>query len=614
MMKWTQGVHHDGSELYVSNLYPAFNETVEIRLRVPKSAPLKEVALRTEPDGEQNFAPMIPYQEDELSIWYKADLFMRNRRMFYRFVLLTEEVTWYYNGQGISLSESLDLFDFKLLADFRPLPWVHKSVFYQIFPDRFYNGDPSVNPEHGKVVTFPGRDNLTHSYPIHVHDWDDTPLEFAEGGNIDFFGGDLSGIRQKLDYLQELGFTALYLNPIFTSHSNHKYNVADFYNVDPHFGGNQALIDLRQALDQANMRLILDMTPNHAGDDHPWFQEAQANPESDKNDLFKFYEHPHDYECWLGVKTLPKFNYANQATRDAVYGNEDSILKHWLKEPYRIDGWRLDVWNMTARRADEEYSREVSREIRQELKQLNPNAYVFGENFFDASPGLQGDEFDGNMNYRGFSFPVWRWIAYQQDRPDRKKLPAEVSAQQMQHFLSAIPWAIARMQFNQLGSHDTPRILSLLQGDTAKLSATLLMTFPGVPCIYYGDEIGLYEHYRQPMQWDRDKWNHDLFEHHQKLIQLRRTSHALSEGGFQILHAEGDLLVYQRQSSQEQLIIVGYRGQEPLDNVSIPVAHGNISDSANVTDLLSGQSFSVLDGNLKVDLLPAGANLILKIT
>ena len=607
MNQWLYAIHHDGSAPYVSNSLPTLNETVELRLRVPKDAPIRAVYLRTWRDGEQRDKPMELAQGEGTAHWYTTTFKLRNQANPYCFKIGTEDGYWYYyNGNGISGIEDINAFNFNLLTDFAAPLWVRDTVFYQIFPDRFYNGDPNLNPPADTVVN----SSDGGVYKTQMRDWDsDDPLPWHEGGSLDFFGGDLPGITAKIDYLQDLGVTALYLNPIFSSITNHKYNIEDFFEVDQYFGGNDALVALRQALSDANMRLMLDVTSNHCGSNHIWFKRAQANANAPENAYFTFYDHPYDYEMWLGIATLPKLNYRSTALRDVMIRAEDSAIKYWLKPPFSIDGWRLDVWNMTARQREIDLNHEVGREIRHAVKSTNPDAYLIGESFFDATPNLQGDQLDAIQNYRGFSNPVWRWLAGHDTSPTSDgiapvPIDAADAAAQMQQYVAAVPWVIARQQFNQLGSHDVSRILLMVEENEAlaKVAAVILLTFLGVPCIYYGDEIGMSgkdhgDKHRRPMRWDRDLWNHDMRNHYKSLIHLRRQSDALINGGLQFVFAEGPILAYQRQSEAERVVVIAYRdhNETPLD-VSIPLNRTDIMDGARFEDVLSGQQYTVSSG------------------
>jgi alpha-glucosidase len=616
-LHWTAGLHHDGSALYVSNPLPAIGETVTIKLRTPNRAPIQSIFIRSAPDGENHYDSMILKSDDGVSAWWEGELKAVNPRNQYRFRILTEEGAYYLNAAGCSRAEAPDYFDFKLLADYQAPTWVRSAVFYQIFPDRFHNGDPSNDVPDG---AWSSEGKTTKRRP-----WGALPSSWSESGSLDFFGGDLAGVQQKLDYLRDLGVNAIYLNPIFDSETNHGYDIKDFHHVAPHMGGDEALAELRRALDDAGMRLMLDITPNHASHHHPWFLDAQQNADAPTAEFFTFYKRPDDYEAWFGVKTLPKLNYKSEALRDAMYRAPDSALRHWLREPYRIDAWRLDVMNMTARQGAIQLGNKVGRQIRRAVKGDNPQTYIIGEHFYDGSTHLQGDEMDAMMNYQGFLIPLRRWLigydlGHENGRPsaDPVLLSGEAVLEQWTNFRAAIPWVIAAQQFNQLGSHDTSRILTILREDKAlaKLAAVLLMTFLGVPCIYYGDEIGLEggkdPDNRRTMPWDESAWDNDLHAHYQKLIRLRRAASALCDGGFQSLYGQDGLIAFQRHSSNQRLIVIGYRGPDKLASISVPVWQAGIPDGTTLTDYLSGKTYQVQDGALHLENLDKGAALVLE--
>ncbi|HMM28475.1 MAG TPA: maltodextrin glucosidase [Aggregatilineaceae bacterium] len=599
--RWQETLHHDGSAQYVTPGSHPIGSTVTIRLRAGRDAPLEQVYLRTAPDGEEDATLMQREPGDGPACWWRAELRLIMPRTEYRFYLVTAEGTWWYSAAGLTRHNVPDATDFKLLAGVQTPEWVRDSVFYQIFPDTFWDGDPSNNVRSGE--------RLCYGRPVIARRWDELPLGRGQGHGVEFFGGDLAGIVQRLDYLQDLGVTALYLNPIFTSPSNHRYDIADFTAVDPHLGGDEALIALRQALDARGMRLVLDITPNHCSMIHPWFVAAQADPAAPTAEYFTFHEHPAKYEAWMGVRSLPKLDYRSAALREEMYAGQGAILRRWLRPPFRIDGWRLDVANMMGRLGASLLTHKVGRGIRRAVKEENPDAYLLGEHYFDGTPYLQGDELDASMNYQGFAFPLLAWLsgfdltgAPFGGWVSRPPLPTEALAAQWRAYLAAIPWAIALQQFNLLGTHDTPRVATLLGDDEARIraAATLLMTFPGVPSIYYGDEIGLSgdgdPDNRRPMIWDEARWNHARRALFQRLIALRRGSPALREGGFQVLHAAGDTLAFLREASDERLIVVARRGDDGLREV--PVAAAALRDGTRLRELLGGGEATVIGGTL----------------
>ncbi len=604
---WTAGVHHDGSPRYVVADRFVPGATVTLRLRTGLEAPIERIFVCTSPDGEQHMEPMRRTGTDAACQWWEADLRLSGLHNRYRFYLLTAEDAWWLTAVGVVRHTPTDASDFNILANYQAPDWVHDAVFYQIFPDRFADGDPSNNVRNGEYLRY-GR-------PVVARSWGERPHPQGELGGNEFFGGDLQGIVQRLDYIQELGASALYLNPIFTAPSNHKYDVEDYKQVDRHFGGDAALVELRHALDERGMQLILDMVPNHCGVTNPWFLAAQADPAAPTADFFTFRQRPDDYVSWMGVRNLPKLNYRSERLREWIYAGEDAIMRYWLRPPFRVDGWRLDVANMLARQGESQLEHKIGRGIRRAVKAESPHAYLFGENFYDGTPQLQGDELDAVMNYRSFSLPLLSWLVgfdiYRTWRPelvDPQPLPTEALAAQWLAFMSAVPWQIATQQFNLLGSHDTPRIATILDDDEARVrvAVTLLFTYPGVPSVYYGDEIGLKgagdPDNRRCMPWDPHEWNADRRVFYQALMKLRRTSPALRQGGYQLLYASGNTLAFQRESNEERLIVVARRGNDGL--VALPVLHAGLPDGVHLRELLTGNEAVVTNGMLLLDSLP----------
>jgi len=611
---WLSSVHHDGSEKYVSSLYPRLGERVRIRLRLGPDAPVGRVVLRTFPDGEQLFTPMAPGPLEPACRWFEADLPIDQPTVHYRFLIEAGDGAWWYTAAGPAAYEPLDATDFRILADYHAPDWLPGAIFYQIFPDRFDNADTATDPQPGE---YEYRGQRPRTYP-----WGAAPDE-KQPMSLVFYGGDLPGITRRLDYLHDLGVTALYLTPVFSAYSNHKYDVIDYETVDPHFGGDAALVDLRQALDRCGMRYLLDIVPNHCGYFHPWFQKARQDQSAPEAEFFTFTHHPNEYASWLGVWSLPKLNYRSAELRQRIYAGPDSVFRRWLRPPFRADGWRVDVANMLARQGSTQMNIEIAQGMRAAVKETNPQAYLIGENFFDASPQLQGDMWDGVMNYMGFSVPLFYWLkGYRHggrglQNPVTSSVPWTTEALEATWRMrqAAIPWTITMQQYNLLGSHDTPRARSLVGGSDAlhRLAVTLLLTFPGAPGLYYGDEIGLLEdrllHSRACMDWEPSHWDQSLLAFHKDLIPLRRSSPALQRGGFQVLAVEPDTLAYQRDSRQDCILVVSHRLAQPRPAGTLPVAAGGIPDGARFVEHFSGQSAVVKDGVLPLPALPQGATL-----
>jgi alpha-glucosidase len=595
---WAAGLHHDGSPRYVAPGPYQIGQPVTIRLRCGRGAPIQQILLRSCPDGEQILTPMRAVESDDICQWWEGQLPVGAPMVSYRFSIRTEHGTWWLTAHGLTRHTPTDAHNFRILANHRPPSWMEDAVFYQIFPDRFADGEPSNNLSSGAYL-YDGR-------PVQARAWGELPRR--ADGPIEFFGGDLQGIARNLSAIADLGASAIYLNPIFTAPSNHKYDVADYMAVDPHLGGEEGLLELRRALDAYGMRVILDIVPNHCGATHHWFHAAQADPESPEASFFSFTRHPDEYEAWFGIRSLPKLDYRSEELRQRMYAAPDSIMRHWLQPPYRIDGWRIDVANMLARQGDSQLGHKIGRGLRRAIKRDFPEAYLVGENFYDGSPQLQGNELDATMNYSGFTLPLWEWlagidiVAVQLGLPPGALLPTAALAEQWRAYMATIPWQVARQQYNLLGSHDTPRILTTLGEDRAllRLATVLLFTFPGVPSIYYGDEIGMLgggdPDCRRCMIWDRAQWDHELREHYRALTRLRRSAAALREGGFQILHAAGETIAYQREARGERMIVVARRSPDDLEDLD--VAPAGVPDGARLRELLSGSEMRVAGGRL----------------
>lgn len=607
-LHWLHSVHHDGSSCYVdANGAVSLGSTIRLRVRTGLDAPVESIFLRTNPDGEQHMAPLRLIAKDAAACWWEGEMQVRMLKNNYRFFLLTGEGNWWLTAAGMLRYTPTDSTDFRILAQYHAPTWVHDTVFYQIFPDRFADGDPSNNVRNGEYACY--------GKPVIARPWGELPRSPWKTGEVEFFGGDLQGIIQHLDYLQEFGINALYLTPIFTSPSNHKYDTVDYKHVDPHFGGDEALIALRRALDERGMRLMLDLVPNHCSSQHPWFLAAQADAAAPSAEFFTFHQRPDDYETWNGVRSLPKLNYRSLRLREEMYASEDSVARHWLKPPFRIDGWRVDVANVLARQGESQLEHKVGRGLRQAIKSIAPQAYLIGENFFDASPQLQGDELDAVMNYRGFSVPLQQWLvgydaslAWRPGMQEPAMLPTEALAEQWQAFIAAIPWQIAAQQFNLLGSHDTRRIQTVVGEDEtlARIAAALLFTFPGTPSVYYGDEVGMVggndPDCRRCMIWDEQVWNSGRREFYQQLIRLRRSSPALRHGGFQILYAVGETLAFLREAPEERLLVVARRAPDGL--TALPVRHGGLPDGLILQEVLSSTHTVIEQGMLSLSNLP----------
>lgn len=430
--------------------------------------------------------------------------------------------------------------------------WVKHAVFYQIFPDRFAK---SQQP----------RKRLLQN--ASWEDWHAMPT--LQG----YKGGDLWGVMEQLDYLQDLGINAIYFTPIFQSASNHRYHTHDYYQVDPMLGGNPAFKELLDAAHQRNIKVVLDGVFNHSSRGFFFFHDVLENgPHSPWVDWFKIEgwplsayngDFPANYHGWDNNRALPTFNHDNPEVREYIM----EIAEYWIK--FGIDGWRLDV-------PFEIKTEGFWQEFRDRVKAANPEAYIVGEVWEDSRQWLDGTQFDGVMNYL-FTAPTIAFTAG--DRVDMEQLEgrsyypypplfAPEYGEKIKALLELYPWEIQLTQLNLLASHDTARLLSIAgeDRDSVELATLLLLTFPGAPSIYYGDEVGL------PGRLDPDSrrgfpleihWEKDVLDYHRKLIAIRHNYPALRTGDYQILFAEGTVYVFARTLGTEELVIAVNIGTEP---------------------------------------------------
>ena len=560
MQTWLESVHSDGTCEFVSNPAPGLGETVTIRLRMYADAPVQYVLLRSIPNGVERFTEMTVAKRERGLVYYEAPLTMTENRMQYQFYLVCGDAVYFYTQKEITTYIPDHTYDFVLLADYVQPAWVKDAVFYQIFPERFCNGDPSNDVQDGEYTQ--------DGWPtIRMKRWDDRALTYEEGHCMDFYGGDLRGVQEKIPYLKELGVTAVYLNPIFFAPSVHKYDCLDYFHVDPHFGGDEALAELSGALHANGMKLILDISINHTGIAHKWFNRdgvwfdksvgAYNNPDSPERSFY-FFGEDNAYHGWLGVQTLPTLNYTSQSLRDIIYRREDSVLKKWLKPPYSIDGWRFDVAEVFARNDQVQLARELWPEIRKSIRQVNPQAYILAEDWGDCAEYMQGREWDSPMNYYGCGRVMRQFLGetdpFMFKNPRLRNIPYKMTAEDvksrvLQH-LAKLPYALWENQFNLLGSHDINRLHNNPDVHPEEYRGAVIFQFmlTGAPSIYYGDEaqtegvLGTIDGCRYPMPWGRDFQNTDTFRMYQTLCHTRRDAAALRRGGMKFLYA-GDYVV-----------------------------------------------------------------------
>ncbi|AIQ18724.1 cyclomaltodextrinase [Paenibacillus sp. FSL H7-0357] len=450
--------------------------------------------------------------------------------------------------------------------------WAKDAVFYQIMTERFANGDPTNDPEGTEA-------------------WGGTP-------KLDnFFGGDLQGVLDHLDDLHELGINAVYFTPLFLSPSNHKYDIVDYKKVDPHFGDNELLKHVVEECHRRGIRVMLDAVFNHCSDKFPPFQDVLEKGEySVYKDWFHINSFPAvvadgipTYDTFGFFGNMPKFNTANYEVRAYLL----EVAEYWIKE-IKVDGWRLDVAN--------EVDHHFWRDFRKVVKSANPEAYIVGEVWSDSLTWLLGDQFDSVMNYP-FSGTVLEFFNGGMD--------GITFGQRIGALLMRYPQQTNEVVFNLLGSHDTPRLLTVVGEDKRrlKLAVVFLFTFMGTPCIYYGDEIGLTgsedPDCRKCMEWDEKKQDRELYDFYRMMIFLRKGHKALREGRFRILVAcENDpCIVYERADEIIHFTVW-------MNNSAEPRTLRHPMETDDWQDALTGEPVAPKEGIMHISLDPYGYRIL----
>lgn len=496
-----------------------------------------------------------------------------------------------------------------MVAEFNTPEWVKDAVFYQIFPDRFARSERVEKPNN-------------------LEAWETPPTPNG------FKGGDLSGIAEHLGYLSDLGITAIYLNPIFQSASNHRYHTHDYYQVDPILGGDRAFRKLLREAHRRDIRVVLDGVFNHASRGFFQFHHIMECGESSPYiDWFEVQNYPvlaypvsedsANYRCWADLPALPEFNTDNPHVRDYLF----SVARHWLEQG--IDGWRLDVPFCID---DDSFWRE----FRQIVKSVNPDAYIVGEIVTEAQRWLQGDQFDAVMNYQFTQACLGFFAGDKIDRnleknmmglPETKVLDAQSFSRRVEELLEIYPQEAVLAQLNLLDSHDMPRFLSLAGGDLSALRlATLFqMTYPGAPCVYYGDEVGMTggtdPGCRKPMLWGKERvsgsggrfaphisWDMELRDYFKKCISLRYSHPALRRGEYIGLYAQGSVYAYLRRFEEETCVIV-INAANSSYALDIPI-QGHLPEGAHLENLMGGGVARVIGGKITRLALPPRSGVV----
>lgn len=541
--------HHDGSASYVLERPDELGGEAVVRLRVPRGTAVEEVALRYLRDGQPRIASAEIDAETEGDTWWRARFPVANPATRYRWLLAGGQVGYsWVTGTGFVPYDVPDADDFVLAVDPGGPDWHLRSVVYEVFPDRFASSGLAVEPPAWAIP----------------REWEALPTGRGPETPFEWFGGDLAGLEARLDHVERLGASVLYLTPVFPAGSTHRYDAISFDRVDPLLGGDDALASLLASAHRRGLRVVGDLTLNHTGDGHEWFRAREP---------FYYFDDslPHGYESWLGVPSLPKLDWRSAELRRRMLG----VVERWLS--FGLDGWRIDVANMVGRFGGIDVNAEVARSVR---SVIGPDALLLAEHYHDFRSDLGGGGWHGVMNYAGFLRPVWTWLGAREVQLEPPlpvpRLDGRRAVETMRRFRAGVPWPAVLHSWALLDSHDTARFRTVAGSRERQLVGVgLQMTTPGVPMVFAGDELGLEgewgEDARRTMPWSRpESWDSLLLAEYRRLIALRRSSEALARGGIRYAFVDADVIAYLRETPGERLLCLASRA--PHAPVRLPLA------------------------------------------
>lgn len=624
----------DGTSQYVNPSEPERNEEVAFRFRTAKND-AEHVCLV----HEKTRYEMEKAQTGEVFDYYEIKRQLGEEPFRYYFEIRSGSEVCYYNRCGVSERVVSD-YDYVVCPGFRTPKWAKGAVMYQIFTDRFCNGDPDNDVEDREYY-------YIGDYSRKVTDWNRYP---ATMDVREFYGGDLKGVWDKLDYLQDLGVEVLYFNPIFVSPSNHKYDIQDYDYIDPHYGvivedggnilaegdhenanatkyqkrvtdkknleaSNEFFVQFVEEVHRRGMKVILDGVFNHCGSFNKWLDReriyekqegyapgAYVSADSPYRSYFRFFQEERErwpyngsYDGWWGHDTLPKLNYEDSPKLEAYIFE---IAKKWVSPPYNADGWRLDVAADLGR--SNEYNHEFWKKFRKVVKEANPEALILAEHYGDPSEWLEGDEWDTIMNYDAFMEPVTWFLTGMEKHSDEAREDlrgnADAFVNAIRHHMSNMMTPSLQVSMNELSNHDHSRFLTRTNhrvGRVQKLGAeaanenvnvavmreavVMQMTWPGAPTVYYGDEAGVCG-FTDPDNRRTYPWGHE----DQELIAFHREMIRIHKRYPVFREGSVQMLEWREnvlayaRTDQNQRIVVIINNSDALEEVTVPVWQAEI--------------------------------------
>ena len=645
-----QALFCDGTARYVCPLEPEVGETVTLKFRAAKEDNIQiRLAINNElytMESERTYGAFT---------YYRAEWKLKDGMTSYYFEIQDGEEVWYYNRSGLT-DGRIPYYDFRLAPGFSTPDWAKGAVIYQLYTDRFYNGDPENDVETREYF-------YIGDYSSKVTDWNKYP---AAMGVREFYGGDLQGVIDKLDYLQDLGVEVLYFNPLFVSPSNHKYDIQDYDYIDPHFGkivedggellspgeksnkkatkyqkrttsfanleaSNELFIKLVEELHRRGMKIILDGVFNHCGSFNKWMDReciyerkkgyapgAYISRESPYHDYFRFFsdeekDWPYNgkYDGWWGHDTLPKLNYEESVKLENYILN---MGRKWVSPPYNVDGWRLDVAADLGR--SNEYNHQFWKKFREVVKNANPDAIILAEHYGDPREWLGGDEWDTVMNYDAFMEPITWFLTGMEKHSDEMREELRGNAD---NFTRAMTYHMANMMvpslltsMNELSNHDHSRFLTRtnhMVGRVAELgpeaanefvnpavmreAVAFQMTWIGAPTVYYGDEAGVCG-FTDPDNRRTYPWGHE----DQQMLGFHKEmirihkEHEALRTGAVVMLHCEKNILAYGRFTEEEQIIVILNNRSELAEVTVPVWQAEVPMKTNMRRLM----YSYKDG------------------
>ncbi|MCC8017812.1 MAG: glycoside hydrolase family 13 protein [Lachnospiraceae bacterium] len=632
----------DGTADYRIPPEPKANEKVRIRFRTD----VNNVDLVILHHGEEDFEMRVAESDGQFD-FYEAEIQLGEEAFRYYFEVVSGVLRCYYDRAGVA-REHRKQYEFCIVPGFSTPDWAKGAVMYQIFTDRFYNGDPSNDVKSGEYYYI--------NRPVKEVDfWETHPEDFDVAN---FYGGDLEGVYQKLDYLQDLGVEVIYFNPLFVSASSHKYDIQDYDYIDPHFGviledggdplpegctdntraeiyrkrvtsrknleaSNELFIRLVKEAHRRGMRVILDGVFNHCGSFNKWMDRekiyrdsedfepgAYETADSRYHNYFRFqnesaFPDNGTYEGWWGLDTLPKLNYEGSPELEEYILQ---IAKKWVSEPFCADGWRLDVAADLGH--SEEYNHRFWKKFRDAVKEANPQALVLAEHYGDPEKWLHGDQWDTVMNYDAFMEPVsWFLTGMEKHSNEYKEYMMgnfDNYVNSMTHYMASFLTPSLQCAMNQLSNHDHSRFLTRTNhkvGRAEKLgceaasegvnkavlkeAVVIQMTWPGAPTIYYGDEAGLCG-FTDPDNRRTYPWgreDRELIRFHRDMIRIHRENEALRTGSVKFLNGTKNMLCYGRFNREQQFVIVINNDSFP-NTIDLPVDIANVPKECTMQQVM----------------------------